>query len=304
MMEELKQNLIAFFASSELNRLHENYGGGRIFCDPLIGVASGDDPIYQKYKEVVGPEHFTPLELWQVEGQNTVSASKLRVISIIFPFSNEIREESKNIIKLNRLILPAEIYSVARNYANEFKQETCRQIIKILEDKGYNGVAGLLSKNFTIIMKGRFYSNWSERHSAFAAGLGTFSLHEALITDVGCNVRIGSVITDAPLEITPRKSDEPYGNCLFFFNGTCKKCVEKCPAGAISEKGHDKNECSFYGQKLSRKVNSRIGSILKPHYRYINGELRKQAPPVGCAFCQFGVPCMDKNPTASLKNKI
>ena len=299
MKEELRLFLKEFFASSELNHLHENYGGGRIFSDPLIGVASGDDPIYQKYKEVVGPEHYTPLEFWLAEGKESLPASKLRIISIAFPFVDKIREESKNIIDLKRLKLPAEIYSVGRNYANAFKQETCRQVIKFLENKGYNGIAGLISKNFTILTKGTFYSNWSERHSAFAAGLGTFSLHEALITEVGCNVRFGSIVTDAPLEITPRKSDDPYANCLFFSKGTCKKCVENCPAGAISEKGHDKNDCYFYGRKIERKVNLRIGSILKPHYRFINVEWREQAPPVGCAFCQFGVPCMDKNPMAS-----
>jgi len=299
MKEELQLFLKDFFASSELNRLHENYGGGRIFSDPLIGVASGDDPIYQKYKEVVGPEHYTPLEFWLAEGKKSLPASKLRIISIVFPFVGKIRNESKNIIELKRMKLPAEIYSVGRNYANAFKKETCRQVIKFFENKGYNGIAGLISKNFTILMKGTFYSNWSERHSAFAAGLGTFSLHEALITEVGCNVRFGSIVTDAPLEITPRKSDDPYANCLFFSKGTCKKCVENCPAGAISEKGHDKNKCSFYGRKIERKVNLRIGQILKPHYRFINGERREIAPPVGCAFCQFGVPCMDKNPMAS-----
>ncbi|TFG15654.1 MAG: epoxyqueuosine reductase [Promethearchaeota archaeon] len=301
MIEELKKYLIEFFDSSELNRLHKNYGGGKIFSDPLIGVASGDDLIYQKFKEVVGPEHFTPLEFWVLEGNQSIPASTLRIISIIFPFADRIRKESKNSIDLKRLKLPAEIYSVGRNYANEFKKETCRHIITFLENKGYKGIAGLLSKNFTIILKGTFYSNWSERHSAFAAGLGTFSLHEGLITEVGCNVRIGSVITDAPLKITPRKSDDPYANCLYYSKGTCKKCIEKCPAGAISEKGHDKNKCNSYRIKIGRKMNLRIGSILKPHYRFINGELRKQNPPVGCAFCQFGVPCMDKNPMASLK---
>ena len=90
-MQELKEFLIEFFASSELNRLHENYGGGRIFSDPLIGVAGGDDYIYQKYKEVVGPEHFTPLEFWLAEEQKTRPASKLRIISIAFPFVDKIR---------------------------------------------------------------------------------------------------------------------------------------------------------------------------------------------------------------------
>ncbi len=300
MIDELYQFLTSFFETSKLNRLHENYGGGKIFSNPKIGVASGDDPIFQKFKEVVGSEHLTPLELWLGEGQDYLKASDLRVISIVFPFVDKIRKESRNVKELLRVILPAEIYSVGRNYANAFKKETCRKIIDFFKKKSYGAVAGMLSDSFTIIAKGRFYSTWSERHIAFATGLGTFSLHEGLITEVGCNIRLTSVVTDAPLKITPRKSDNPYGNCLYYSNGTCKMCVEKCPAKAITEKGHDKVKCYEYGRKVARKVVARIGTILKPHIRRVDGKLRPATFPVGCAFCQFGVPCMDKNPTSEL----
>jgi len=288
-----------FFENSELNRLHNNYNGGRIFSSPLIGVTSGDDPIFQKFKEVVGPEHLTPNELWLACGQNYIPPSQLRVISIVFPFVKKIRDESQNPIVLSNVKLPAEIYSVGRNYANPFKKETCRQIVEFFKKKGFNAVAGMLSEAFTVIANGNFYSNWSERHIAFAAGLGTFSLHEGLITEVGCNIRLASVVTNAPLEITNRKSDDPYANCLYYRNGNCKECVKKCPAKAITEKGHDKIECYNYGQKVERKMISRIGQILKPHISRVNGKLRPPVFPVGCAFCQFGVPCMDKNPIAS-----
>ena len=121
-----------------------------------------------------------------------------------------------------------------------------------------------------------------------------------MITEVGCNVRLASIVTDAPLEITPRKyGDEPYANCLFYSKGICKKCVERCPAHAISEKGHNKLKCWTNEQNIGRRVNLRLGSILKPHLRRINGEWREHKPPVGCAFCQFDVPCMDKNPMAN-----
>lgn len=296
---QLLHFLIEYFEYNELNRLHENYGGGKIFSSPLIGVASGNDPIFQKFKEVVGPEHLTPIELWLACGQKDIPSLQLRVISIVFPFVKKIRDESENPIVLSKVILPAEIYSVGRNYANPFKKETCRQIIKFFKKKGFNAVAGMLSEAFTIIAKGNFYSNWSERHIAFAAGLGTFSLHEGLITEVGCNIRLASVVTNAPLEITNRKSDDPYANCLYYRNGNCKECVKKCPAKAITEKGHDKIECYNYGQKVARKMISRIGQILKPHIRRVNGKLRTPSFPVGCALCQFGVPCMDKNPMAS-----
>jgi len=35
-------------------------------------------------------------------------------------------------------------------------------------------------------------SSWSERHAAYAAGLGTFSLNDALITPKGIAHRLGS----------------------------------------------------------------------------------------------------------------
>jgi len=57
-------------------------------------------------------------------------------------------------------------------------------------------------------------STWSERHIAFAAGLGTFSLTRAVITSKGCNVRFASLVTNAPLEVTPRKNNDPTANCL------------------------------------------------------------------------------------------
>jgi epoxyqueuosine reductase len=299
MNSQLQNFLEEFFENSELNRLPKKYGGGRIFSSPLIGVASGEDPIFQKFKEVVGPEHLTPTELWLACGQKAIPSLQLRVVSIVFPYVKKIRDEGQNPIVLSKMILPAEIYSVGRNYANPLKKETCRQIIKFFKKNGFNAVAGMLSEVFTIITKGNFYSNWSERHIAFAAGLGTFSLHDGLITEVGCNIRLASVITDTPLEVTLRKSDDPYANCLYYVEGNCKECVEKCPAKVITENGHDKIKCYNYLQKVARKMISRTGQILKPHIRRVNDKLRSPVFPVGCALCQFGVPCMDKNPMAS-----
>jgi len=40
----------------------------------------------------------------------------------------------------------------------------------------------------------------------------------------------------------------------------------------------------------------RLKPLLRHHYQRIAGQVVAQKPPVGCAFCQFGVPCMDKNP--------
>ena len=130
---------------------------------------------------------------------------------------------------------------------------------------------------------------------AFAAGLGTFSLHEGFISEHGCNIRVTSVITDAPLAATPRNSDDPYGNCLFYTTGKCKKCAARCPAGAISEQGHDKVKCYLQLKKIEEQIAGRVKSILKPHLRVIEGR-EETSYPVGCAFCQFDVPFMAQNP--------
>lgn len=300
MKTELEQFIRDFVASTELNRLPKKFGSGPVFSTPEIGIARGDDPIYGKFKEVVGPKHLTPLELWVACRQIELPASDLRIISIVFPYDDIIRKESKNIINIRkRLILPQEIYSIARNYEKEIRQETCRQVINFLKIKGYRADASLLSVD-NLITKGAFHSNWSERHTAFAAGLGTFSLSDALISDVGCNIRLVSVITDAPIEVTPRKSDDPYANCLFYAKGTCKKCVERCPYGCISENGHDRMKCAAKYGRVELTSSMRLESILKPHYRRVNGVLSQQLPtPTGCALCQFEVPCMDKNPMAN-----
>ncbi len=294
MNEAVLEFLVDLFSKSELNRLPKSYGGGRIFSKPLIGVAQGDDPIFEKFKKVAAPRHLTPLELWIADGitENKTTASKLRIISIVCPFTEEIRQESMKAINM-----PAEIYSIGRNYANALKIDVVKQTIKFFQDKGFQATAGMISEAFDIYSG--FLSTWSERHIAFAAGLGTFSLHEGFISEVGCNIRLCSVITNAPLEVSPRNSDNPYGNCLYYAKGTCRECEKKCPADAIDENGHDKLKCWTFGRKVEAEMNARLGSILKPHWRRVRGEYKEQKPPVGCAFCQYGVPCMDKNPMAS-----
>jgi epoxyqueuosine reductase len=303
MNQQVRHFLEDLFASNPLNRLPEKYGGGRIFDAPLMGVSRGDDHIFRKFKEVVAPEHLTPSEMWLASGlpddENLVP--RLRVLSIIFPYVGRIREEGKKAEGM-----PAEIYCLGRNYANEFMRDVLKQTVSFFEGRGHHAVAGMISPAFKLITKNdpmRVYAVWSERHIAFAAGLGTFSLHEGLITEAGCNVRVTSVITDAPLEITPRKSDDPYANCLYYAKGACRECEKRCPAdGAITEEGHNKFQCWVHGRIVAKEMNARLGSILKLHYRRVNDE-DTYSYPVGCAFCQFGVPCMDRNPMAVAQKK-
>ena len=296
--DEVLRFLEEEFEINDLNYLPEEYGGGKIFEKPLIGVAAATDPIFQKYKESLGSEHLTPLEMWLACDQDYVSVSELCTISVVFPFTQTIRMKSINHVKLRRITIPAEIYMVARNFGNIFKLDIIEKLIYFFTEKGFDAASGMLSDAYSIVMKGKFYTTWSERYIAFAAGLGTLGLHEGLITEAGSNIRLGSIITNAPLEITPRRSDEPYANCLYFAKGTCKECADRCPINAITDKGYNKIKCNKYRMKIARKTIPRLKSHLKSEMRRVNWKLNEESYIVGCEMCQFGVKCTDKNPMA------
>ncbi|MBS4021539.1 MAG: hypothetical protein KGZ79_03830 [Dethiobacter sp.] len=116
-------------------------------------------------------------------------------------------------------------------------------------------------------------STWSERHAAYAAGLGTFSLTDGLITARGMAHRCGSIITDLVLEPTRRDYAGPYGYCLHYRDKSCGICIDRCPGGAITENGHDKDLCEAYVRKQVRS------------------EERSGVKIAGCGLCQTNVPC-------------
>lgn len=61
-----------------------------------------------------------------------------------------------------------------------------------------------------------------------------------LITEKGCCGRIGSIVTDLELLPTLRSNRE---NCLYKYNGRCKKCVERCVTSALTETAFKRFTC-------------------------------------------------------------
>ncbi len=82
-------------------------------------------------------------------------------------------------------------------------------------------------------------SDWSHRHIAYIAGVGNFGLNNMLITDKGCG-RIGSFITSAKIAPDVR-GDVPA--CLFKYDGSCKKCVQRCVNKALFTDAFDRFKC-------------------------------------------------------------
>jgi epoxyqueuosine reductase len=258
--------------------------------EPLVGFADGDDPIFTEYKTIIAPEHLTPREAL-AKTYNKSPKDKpgyLSVISWILPTAEETRKANRAEVSL-----PSRLWSHTRWYGEKFNAELRAYIVTLLSDNGYLAVAPISQTYFKTYgnEKGP-YSNWSERHIAYAAGLGTFSLSDGLITERGIAIRCSSVVTNLVLPASPRTASSPYSNCLHFVGISCRSCIDRCPAGAISEKGHDKNRCQQYLHEMGYSTKSSKDG-------YDN-----EKSIIGCGLCQTKVPCEFQNPTGKLKRNI
>ncbi len=277
-IEEIK----AFTQASPLNRLPSS-DNDPIFNEPIVQFADGKDPVFSDYKTIIDPVHFTPHEaLTAIHGQDTEDIpAPLSVISWILPITGKTRVSNRQ-----RKSDPSRPWSFTRWYGEKFNDALRHHVVKLITEKGYLAVAPVLQPYFKTLAneKGR-YSNWSERHIAYAAGLGTFSLSDGFITERGIAHRCGSVVTDLLLPATPRTAKNHYSNCLFYVNKKCRACIIRCPAGAITENGHDKIKCDDY-------INSEIGHLREEYDVGI----------IGCGLCQTKVPCEFRNPTEKLES--
>ena len=246
-LREITEKALYFMQDTRLN-IVPDLGSMRIFDAPLICVASSADPLFVKLKEpeVIGPHHMTPVE-WLPGAQ--------AVISYFLPFSQRVRES--NYSEGN----PSIEWLYGRIEGQMCNSALSRYLIDEFRKYGVEAIAPSLDKRFFITNK---RSNWSERHVAYIAGLGTFNLSKSLITQKGCAGRFGSVIVNRKYDATPRPYKDIYEYCT-----NCGACIDRCPPRAITEKGKNNNICSGF----------------------VDGIRKKFTPRYGCGKCQTAVPC-------------
>lgn len=252
------------------------------FDTPLVGCARGDDPLFAFLKQDIGPDfYWTPDQAFARAFPGTPTpAADLSVISWVLPQTEATRKAHGG----NRE-MPSVEWSRARYYGEQVNEGLRKFVVRILSEEGLDACAPALLPEWSRMESPSygFASTWSERHTAHVCGLGTFGLSDGLITPRGKAVRVGSVIVRAGLEPTPRPYTRHNEWCLFHANGKCRACMKRCPAGAISEKGHDKVKCKTY-----------IRSITAPHVEENQLGFRVNS----CGLCQVRVPCESRNPTA------
>lgn len=269
-----------FLIHSPENTLR-NQTKDRAFERVVVGFSGGDDPLYDAYKDVVGPFHWAPLEIFaRTFPEIAIEPGELTVIAWVVAHNPLTKEDNRR-----ETFYPSERWARARIFGEEVNEKLRMHVVAVLEGEGYAAVAPALSPHWEqkLSEKYVFASTWSERHAAYASGLGTFGLCDGLITPLGKAVRVGSVIAHIQIPPTPRPYKDHQAHCLFHSRGICKKCVSRCPAGALSEAGHDKKKCRSHVRPITEEY-------VKAHYGFDG---------YGCGLCQTGVPCESKIPLAA-----
>ena len=271
-------SILDFVHNSPENTLR-NETNEKAWDDPLVGFSRGDDHLYEEYKKYVGPFHWTPREIFlQTFPEIKVASNDLTVISWILPHTEATKADNRK-----EKTYPAQRWARARHFGEAANNKLRGHVIAVLKTEGYRAVAPVLSVQWTrkISDLHGIASTWSERHVAYASGLGTFGLCDGLITARGKAMRAGSVVAQIDVPPAPRLYNDHHAYCLFYARGTCKKCISRCPVGAISETGHDKQKCDNYTHGKSR-------DYIISHYGFETD---------ACGLCQTKVPCESKNPT-------
>lgn len=271
MYEMMRDALAAYVTGHERNRVQAcdaisgDMIGMTLWEEPLLGIADAGDPLFRALQDddVVAAEYPEPS--WWLPGAK-------RVVSFFLPFTRRIKASNEN----GAAASPEWLHG--RIEGQEVVELAGAFLCRWLAARGYKAVMPATDKRFAMLRP--YASNWSERHTAYICGLGTFGASKGLITAKGVAGRFGSVVTDCHvLAVTQRPYEGVYEYCT-----QCRACAEKCPARAIDlrrglDEAKSQEACSQY---VASSWTEPQGMSRKRRY--------------GCGKCQVGVPCADRIP--------
>jgi epoxyqueuosine reductase QueG len=195
--------------------------------EPLTAFLSAADPRLPGLKKSVSPGHLLPGEVLPGAGG---------IVCFFIPFQDRIVEGNTAAGRCSRE------WAAAYIHTNDLIARIGDEIGALMAEKGFSTGKIKATHNFN---EQTLISDWSHRHIACLAGLGSFGLNNMLITGAGCCGRVGSVVTGWG----PVPSPEPFRErCLHRLRGGCGLCRTRCPAGAYRGGGFDRRAC--YAQCL------------------------------------------------------
>jgi hypothetical protein len=269
------------------NRL-DDFGGQRVFDSPLVGMADGDDPVFEVLRTAVSPSHLMPREILRAYAAAGGEPAGVSVVSWALPFTEEIRLSNRN------REWPSELYSVARNNGGALLHEIGRRLPGILSERGIASVVPAETPEYDAFRDpGRTFSSTWSNGVAYAAGFAAW-LNGALITAEE-RTFAGDIVTNLPPEAGLRNGGSsgpvPERRLRVWL------CVARCPILAIGGEGLDKSRCNDRRKAIRAKS---LDAYLRTYHLtaspVVKSGHRDPGYSLGCAVCQAGVPCEDRDP--------
>ena len=163
--------LIRDICAEPANNLQDG-SGERAWGEPLVGFCRGDDPIYDQYKEVVGPFHWTPAEVFAaVYPLSPIPPEELTVIAWILPQTEATKAEHRR-----QTEWPNERWARSRIYGEAFNTTLRQRVAASLSEAGYAAVAPHCSPDWRSVPSERF---------VFVTGVKGLGLDTIVVMTVG-----------------------------------------------------------------------------------------------------------------------
>ena len=248
-----------------------------IWKEPVVRFGDATLKDLEGLKELVHPDHDMPERV--LPGAKTI-------IAYFLPF----REEIGNTNKEGRL--SSKEWAMAYEKTNAAICDLNEALIAFLAE---NGIRAAVSKEAGSYDNVLLKSKWSQRHLAYYCGLGTFGKNNMLITEKGCCGRISTVVTDLETEHDERTKEE---YCLYKKDGSCGKCIKRCPAQALTAEGYNVKRCNGL---CDENAAVHVGYCEKPSYQLENAEGELIGSNV-CGKCVTGMPCTYRIPGTGIKD--
>jgi epoxyqueuosine reductase QueG len=237
---------------SEYNEINQ------IWYEPIIEIISAKNEKLKELKKAVSSEHYMPCD---------ILPDAKSIISFFIPFQ-------ENIVKSNiNGTMASKEWIVAYIQTNDLIKAINDKIEELMKRNGYKTGKIPATHNFN---EKTLISNWSHRHIANLAGIGTFGINNMLITKKGCCGRLGSIIINYEFK-NYKEIIEIGEKCLNKLGFGCGICHKRCIVNAYENKIFNKNKC--YEQCLKNAdCNKEIG------YADV------------CGKCLVNLPCSSEEP--------
>lgn len=189
---------------------------------PRVGFAAADDPRWEQVRAATHPDHQRPEELL---------AGARSVVAWFLPFQPWLVDGNRG------GAWASGDWAAAYLGVNGLLAESTDWAAAWLAERGFRTAIDPPTGRFD---RERLVASWSHKHAAWVCGLGTFGRHAQLLSADGPAGRCVSLVTDAPFPPSPAVRGE---RCRARAGGTCERCVDACPVGALSTEPFDRRAC-------------------------------------------------------------